>query len=153
MIKIPFCKILIYFQFHHSIQNYSISFLWICFSLFWIFFYLVKVIFLFNFTLELKNYFYLFLSILILIILTVFFQVHYSKLIFHFIFTLQSNIKFIFYFNFNRYSFNFFNHFVLLKFFFFAILSFNIWLIENWSLMVFPILIVILLFFFQVNTD
>jgi hypothetical protein len=34
-----------------------------------------------------------------------FFQVLYSKLIFHFIFTLQSNINFILYFNFNCHSF------------------------------------------------
>jgi hypothetical protein len=64
-----------------------------------------------------------------------FFEVFFSKLIFLFNFIIESNIKFILYFNFDLHSFNyhFLNPFIWLKFFFSSVLSFNMWLIKNWT--------------------
>jgi hypothetical protein len=90
----PFYKSFICFQFHLLIQVYGILFLPIC-SSFFLFFSFIKVIFLFNFT-------------------------------------LQSNIKFILYFNLNSHSFNcYFLLWILLYNWKKIPISFKIWLIEN----------------------
>jgi len=67
---------------------------------------------------SIKTLFLIFMTILILIILSIFGP--FTKLIFLFNFTLQSNIKFILFFNFDPHSFKcyFFNPFTKLKFFF-----------------------------------
>jgi len=70
------------------------------------------------------------MSILILIIFI--FLNPFAKLIFLFNFTFQSNLKFIWYLNFDPDYFNCYLLILLLNWFFFSILSLNIWLIENW---------------------
>jgi len=97
----PFCKSFNCFQFHHSIHICGILFLPIWPSFF--FFFFVKVIFIFNFNF-IPSINFLFMSILILIFLI--FWGPLAKLIFLFNFTLQSNVKFILYFNFVSHSFN-----------------------------------------------
>jgi hypothetical protein len=70
------------------------------------------------------------MSILILIIFILLNS--FAKLNFLFNFTFQSNLKFIWYLNFDPDSFNCYLLILLLNWFFFSISSLNIWLIENW---------------------
>jgi len=94
------------------------------FSPYFFIFYFVKVIF---YSISPFNQF--FMSILVFIFIYLF-SIFFSKLIFLFNFTFQSNIKFILYFNFDLHSFNyyFFNPFV---YFFF---NFIIQYLIDWEL-------------------
>jgi len=127
----PSCKKIICFEFHHSIQIDDIKF-----------FDLVLIILISNFFLgpfRKKKYYSFqlhhsiinfFMSILILILFI--FLNPFAKLIFLFNFTIQSNLKFIWYLNFDPHSFNCysFNLFAKLIFLFNLIIEYLI----DWEL-------------------
>jgi hypothetical protein len=119
------CKYFICFQFHPLISIFHILYFQFVLNSFFIFnFFLchfVKVLFVFYFII-LSNFMVHYFTNLIFILLI--FLGPLDKFIFLFDFTLESNIKFILYIKFDRYSFKYF-FILLLNGFFFSISSFN----------------------------